>query len=56
MENDKKEIWLNEIIDSLRLCFDGNGFFAFHESDENKAANAFTGAVGGLGMEPEELH
>ena len=53
MEDRDKRI--DELIDSLRKCFDGDGEFAAHPSDENKAAQAYTTAVGGLGFKSEHF-
>lgn len=46
MEEDK----LDKIIDSLSNCFDGNGEFAFHPLDENRALIVFNSAISDFGM------
>lgn len=55
MEDQDREKRIYELIDSLRKCFDGDGDFAAHSSDENRAAQAYTTAVGVLGLEPEHF-
>lgn len=46
---------MNSLIDSLRKCFDDHGSFGAHGDDANRAAQAFTTALGKFGMEPEQF-
>jgi hypothetical protein len=55
MEENKDSDTLDQVIDSLLNCFDGGGYFGLHSNDANRAGQAYTTAVGKLGMTPEQF-